>query len=245
MDIENLNTNLSIIVSVLAIVGAIWGLGVFARKRITKLENTIRADIQTMLRDEATLAVAPMVEAEVNQKLAALEQQIQAIDRKAEAGYRYVRYLQEGKALTQMRIAAKGAEWRDQAPGSRPCPTVAEKMLKRRPSSMPLSESANQSLQTRSSTKRRSSPTGDLGYQGLVDAYATVIGIRDQSWAIREHAFHERLTTSCIRGLQDKLYSFLGPVTGGSPEFYTQAISVCTISIISDIAALRRGDLIP
>jgi hypothetical protein len=243
MEIENWNTGLSIIVSVLTILGAIGGVFLYIRNRIANVEESIRATMQTMLRDEAVRSVTPLVEAGIERKLATLEQQLQAIDLKAEAGYRYVRYLQEGRALTQMRIVAKGADWRGQAVRVRAMPNGRRKDAEEAALLQALVGICEPVIANAVVNEAQKLAPGDLGYRGLVDAYARLSGIDGQPWAQREQAFHERLTTSCIKGLQEKMYSFLGPSAGGAPEFYTQAITVCTISIIGDIAAVRRGDL--
>src|SRR5215213_4456184 len=129
------------------IVGAIWTGVLFIRRRIARLEENIKANVQTMLQNETTQTLQSMVEAAVSRELrmhrdtlahmdtgiahithnmglaqatidglrehrehlAQLHQTVREVSKKAEVGYRYVRYLQQGNTLSKMRIAAKGA----------------------------------------------------------------------------------------------------------------------------------------
>jgi hypothetical protein len=266
------------------IVGAIWTGILFIRRRIATLEENIKANVRTMLHNETTQTLQPLVEAVVSrelrtqrdalsqteaglvqirremglsqatidglrenrEQLATLHQTVQDISKKAEVGYRYVRYLQEENQLIKMRIAAKGSEWRQQAITFQNAPDGPEKAAQEEVLFNTLLDICEPIIANAVVNESQTLTPGDPGYPRIVDAYAAISGIERSSWAEREQAFHNRLTDSCVRSLQGQMYTFLPPTPGDPPpDFYTHVVKICTIAVLSDIVALQRKRPLP
>jgi hypothetical protein len=266
------------------IVGAIWTGIQFIRRRIARLEENIKANVQIMLQNEMAQTLQPMVEAAVSRELrmqrdtlarletgiahithdmglaqatidglrenrehlAQLHQTVQDVSNKAEVGYRYVRYLQQGNTLTKMRIAAKGAAWCQQAVTTQHMSDGPDKAIQEKTLFDTLLDICEPVIANAVVNESQTLTPADPGYAGIVDAYATKAGIESSPWPEREQALHERLTVSCVKNLQGEMYSFLPAAPGNTPpDFYTQIVKICTFAVMSDIVALKRGTPLP
>src|SRR5215217_3439427 len=254
------------------ILGAIWTGILFIRRRIARLEENIKANMQTMLRNETAQTLQPMVEAAVSRELRAqrdtvgqmesgvaqirremglaqatidglranredlaqLHQTVREVSEKAEVGYRYVRYLQHGNTLTQMRIAAKGAEWCQQAVTTQTMPDGPDKTAQEKLLFNNLLDICEPVIANAVVNESQALTPADPGYAGIIDAYASTSGIGSASWPEREQIFHNRLTDRCVKSLRGEMYSFLPPAPGETPpDFYTHIVKICTIAIMS------------
>lgn len=212
------------------------------REAIAALEAAAGRTAQDITLNQTALAEI----ARQRQQLDQLQQTVQETSARAEVGYRYVRYREQGNTLTRMRIDARGTEWRQQAALVRrhragPEKTAQEAALVTAPIDICEPIIANAVV-----NESRMLTPANPGYPAIVDAFAGQAGMAERSWPEREHAFHERLTVSCITKLQAEIDTLRTPAASEAPpDFYTQIVKICTFAIFGDIAALQRGEPLP
>lgn len=205
--------------------------------------STMTEEMTRLARDMSASRATIAGLRENREHLAQLHQTMQEIARKAEVGYRYVRYLQHGNTLTRMRIAAKGAEWRREAIRVEAMPAGPDRTGQEAILRTALVEICEPVIANAVVNESEALTPADPGYAGIIDAYARQLGIETQPRPEREQAFHERLTMSCIRKLQEEMYSFVPPMDEETPpDFYTHTVKLCTFAVFGDIITLQRNE---
>jgi hypothetical protein len=189
---------------------------------------------------------------ENREHLALLSRRLDEIAIKAEEGYRYARYMHAGTALSKRRVNAKGEEWRQQADAVRAMPDGDAKTIEERTlfnALVDICEPVISNAVVYESLELTPVPAGTpvhAAYDQVIDEYARRAKLETLSPSKREQAFHERLTESCIKNLQDSMYTSYQPAANRSPQsVYAQVVRICTLSVTADILALKKGEDLP
>jgi hypothetical protein len=214
--------------------------------------TSMQAELARIHHDMGTARATIHGVQENREHLAQLSRRLDEIAIKAEEGYRYARYMHAGTALTKRRVNAKGEEWRQLADVVRAKPAGDAKTVEERAlfnALVDICEPVISNAVVYESLELTPVPTGTpvhAAYDQVIDEYARRATLEALSSSKREQAFHERLTESCIRNLQDSMYTSYRPAASHSPQsFYAHVVRICTLSVTADILALKKGEDLP